>query len=213
MPPEKFSMNLTSIQKTYRRASGRYNLYFGRLFHPGRKTVVDLLESKPGDRILEVGVGTGLSLPLYSTEVKVTGIDISPEMLAKAQALVKEDDLKHVEALHVMNAEEMAFKDNSFDSVIAMYVATVVPSPKKFVEEMRRVCKPGGRIVILNHFADPKTIAGKAASMLAPFSQYLGWRPHLTLADFQEQTGLQYSRKIRINVFNMWTILVVENQK
>lgn len=206
-------MDLLSIQKAYKRYSKVYNFYFGWIFHPGRQTALELVDTKPGHRILEVGVGTGLSLPLYPKDVKVVGIDISEPMLSKARELVIEENLSHVEALEVMNAEEMTFPDNSFDSVVAMYVATVVPSPKKFVNEMKRVCKPNGRIVILNHFNSPHNLGGKLVSKLAPLSRHLGFRPDLKLEDFLADTGLKISNKISVNLFGVWDILLSENDK
>ncbi len=206
-------MDLISVQKVYKRYSKVYNFYFGWIFHPGRQNAIELVDTKPGHRILEVGVGTGLSLPLYPKDVKVVGIDISPHMLEKARELVKEENLSQVEALEVMNAEEMTFPDNSFDSVVAMYVATVVPNPKKFVQEMKRVCKPKGRIVVLNHFNSPHNVGGKIVSKLAPLSRHLGFRPDLKLEDFLEETGLKIQNKISVNLFGVWDILLSENDK
>ncbi|MFN7904934.1 MAG: class I SAM-dependent methyltransferase [Pseudobdellovibrionaceae bacterium] len=203
----------STIVKAYKRYAEYYNFYFGRIFHPGRKTAVDLAEQKNGTQILEVGVGTGLSLPLYLSEVSVTGIDISPQMLEQAKALVKNQSLGHVKDLKIMDAEDMTFADNTFDCVIAMYVATVVPNPAKFVEEVRRVCKPGGQMIFLNHFNDPTTTFGKAARLLGPFSKQLGWRPNLTLEQFLQETNLEVKKKISVNFADLWTILLSENKK
>jgi phosphatidylethanolamine/phosphatidyl-N-methylethanolamine N-methyltransferase len=202
-----------TIVNAYKRYADYYNFYFGRVFHPGRKTAVDLADQTPGNKILEVGVGTGLSLPLYSSEVQVTGIDISPQMLEHAKDLVQAQDLKHVTDLQIMDAENMSFADNSFDCVIAMYVATVVPNPQKFVDEVRRVCKPGGQMIFLNHFNDPKTTFGKAARLLTPFSKHLGWRPNFTLEQFLNETNLEVTKKISVNIADLWTILLSENKK
>lgn len=207
------SIDNGTIIQAYKRYAEYYNFYFGRVFHPGRKTAVDLADQKPGAKILEVGVGTGLSLPLYSDQVQVTGIDISPQMLEQAKLLVQEQNLKHVVDLQIMDAENMSFADNSFDCVIAMYVATVVPNPEKFVAEVRRVCKPGGQMIFLNHFNDPKTTFGKAAKLLTPFSKHLGWRPNLTLEQFLAETHLTVTKKISVNFADLWTILLSENKK
>lgn len=163
--------------------------------------------------MLEVGVGTGLSLPLYPKSVRVTGIDISPEMLAYAKKLVADENIENVDSLEVMDAEHTKFADNTFDSVVAMYVATVVPHPKDFVAEMQRVCKPGGHIILLNHFNDQGTLFGKGAGLLAPLTKYLGWRPNLTLEEFIRTTDVKIRNKISVNVFSLWTILVVKNEK
>lgn len=210
---DSMKLDIPSIKNAYRRYAKYYNFYFGWIFHPGRQTAVELINSQNGSKILEVGVGTGLSLPLYPKYVTVYGIDISPEMLKYARDLVRMDGLENVAKLEVMNAEEMTFPDNMFDTVVAMYVATVVPSPKKFIKEIRRVCKPGGRIIILNHFNQPETIGGKLVSNLSPLSKVLGFRPNLSLREFMEETALPISNKISVNLFGFWTILIAENDK
>jgi phosphatidylethanolamine/phosphatidyl-N-methylethanolamine N-methyltransferase len=206
-------LDIATIQKAYRRYAHLYNFYFGWIFHPGRQTAVELCNLKPGSKVLEVGVGTGLSLKLYPKSVKVTGIDISPEMLAYAKKLVADENLENIEALEVMDAEHTKFADNTFDSVVAMYVATVVPNPKDFVAEMQRVCKPGGHIILLNHFNDQTTMFGLGAGLLAPLSKYMGFRPNLTLEEFIRITDVKIRNKISVNVFSLWTILVVKNEK
>src|ERR1700726_3074780 len=145
-------MDLQDTIRTYRLFSGSYDFVFGPVFHPGRKEAVRIANTRPGQRILEVGVGTGLSLPFFRTDSKVTGIDVSAEMLAKARRRVERSKLRQVEALVEMDAENLTFADNSFDSVLALYVASVVPNPARFAAEMRRVCIPGGTIVLVNHF-------------------------------------------------------------
>src|SRR6266545_2875464 len=118
------------------------------------------MKCKPGESVLEVGVGTGLSLPLYPPSVKVTGIDVSPEMLERARALKERKGLNNVVALNYMDAEKMTFADSSFDKVVAMYVASVVPNAARLVQEMRRVCKPGGELWIVNHFRHANPVIG-----------------------------------------------------
>ena len=206
-------INIFAVQKAYKRWAKVYNFYFGWIFHPGRQTAVELVENIAGQHVLEVGVGTGLSLPLYPKQVKVTGIDISSHMLDRAKELVADDKLANVEELLVMNAEDMSFKDDSFDCVVAMYVATVVPSPKKFVNEMKRVCKPNGKIIILNHFNDQTRLFGKMAMLLTPISRQIGFRPNLSLAEFLQITGLKINNKISVNLFDIWTVLVIVNEK
>lgn len=206
-------LDVATIQKAYRRYAHLYNFYFGWIFHPGRQTAVELCNLKPESRVLEVGVGTGLSLPLYPKSVRVTGIDISPDMLSYAKKLVSDENLHNVEMLEVMDAEHTSFEDDTFDSVVAMYVATVVPNPKEFIAEMKRVCKPGGQIILLNHFNDQSTLFGKGASLLTPLTKYMGFRPNLTLDEFVKITGVKFANKISVNVFSLWTILVVKNEK
>src|SRR5205814_10228432 len=129
-----------------------YDIFFGPVFHPGRKEAVRIANDRPRQHILEVGVGTGLSLPHFRKDSRVTGIDVSEEMLAKARRRAERLRLSHVEVLRVMDAENLEFPDNSFDAVLALYVASVVPNPARFAAEMRRVCIPGGTIVVVNHF-------------------------------------------------------------
>ena len=159
-------MDLHDTIRTYRLFSGSYDIVFGPVFHPGRKDAVRIANDRPGQRILEVGVGTGLSLPHFRPDSRVTGIDVSAEMLAKAQRRAKRLRLAHVEGLQVMDAENLEFPDSSFDAVLALYVASVVPNPARFAAEMRRVCIPGGTIVVVNHFTSDNLLAaldGKAA--------------------------------------------------
>ena len=145
-------MDLQDTVKTYRLFAGPYDLVFGPVFHPGRKDAVRIANDLPGQRILEVGVGTGLSLPYFRADAEVTGIDVSAEMLARAHKRVERQNLRQVKALAVMDAENLTYADNEFDAVLARYVASVVPDPARFAAEMRRVCRPGGTIVIVNHF-------------------------------------------------------------
>ncbi len=132
-------MNIRAIEQAYRRYARFYDVCFGAVFQPGRRAIVDTMDCGCGERILEVGVGTGLSLPLYPQDVNVVGIDISRHMLAQARVRVARDRLANVAELVVMDAENMAFEDDSFDKVVAMYVASVVPDPGRLVDEMRRV--------------------------------------------------------------------------
>lgn len=202
-----------SLEKAYKRYSKFYDFVFGAVFHPGRKTAVAKLNCQPGDRVLEVGVGTGLSLPMYSPDVKVTGIDLSNEMLEKARKRVEEENLVQVERLVQMDAQEMTFPDNSFDKVIAMYVASVVPDIAKLAKEIRRVCKPGGTIIFLNHFENKNPVVKKAESLIQPLAKYLGFHPDFPLEEFFEKTKFEVKEKIPVNVLDYWTVLVGENKK
>src|SRR5215469_9009623 len=143
-------MDLRDTVRTYRWVSGSYDFVFGPVFHPGRKDAVRIANDRPAQRILEVGVGTGLSLPHFRVDAQVTGIDVSTEMMAKARRRVERRKLEQVEALLEMDAENMSFPDNSFDAVLALYVASVVPNPARLADEIRRVCIPGGTIVVVN---------------------------------------------------------------
>ena len=205
-------MDIDAIRKSYRRYARSYDFYFGAVFQPGRKAVIDSMNCHSGDAILEVGVGTGLSLPLYPDDVHVTGIDLSVDMLARAEARLRRDGLKHVELLE-MDAEYMTFADNSFDKVVAMYVASVVPHPKDLVDEMQRVCRPGGEIYIVNHFHSANPVLGRIEKLLAPLSKLMGFRPDFSLEAFIRETGLEVMSSVPVNLLGYWTLLHARNNK
>ena len=127
--------------------------------------------------MLEVGVGTGLSLPTYGRHLEIVGIDLSPEMLEKARERVAAEGLDNVAELHEMDASDLKFPDASFDTVVAMYVMTVVPDPEKVMRELSRVCRPGGEVIIVNHFSAEEGMRGWVERRMAPFADMLGWRP------------------------------------
>ena len=206
-------MELEAIRKAYRRYARLYDLYFGALFQPGRKAVIERMHCRPGDRVLEVGVGTGLSLPLYPAGVHVTGIDISPEMLQRAQVRLTREGRPGDIELHVMDAERMAFASDRFDKVVAMYVVSVVPHPQRLVDEMRRVCKPTGEIFIVNHFHSPNPIVGGVESLLAPLSRLVGFHPDFRLDTFVRDTNLEVVDKQPVNLFGYWNLLRALNNK
>jgi phosphatidylethanolamine/phosphatidyl-N-methylethanolamine N-methyltransferase len=205
-------LDIDAIQKSYRRYAHVYDFYFGAVFEPGRRAVIDRMHCRPGERILEVGVGTGLSLPLYPDHVLVTGIDLSVEMLARARARLKRDGLDNVE-LFEMDAERMNFADDSFNKVVAMYVASVVPHPDRLVAEMHRVCKPGGELFIVNHFHSTNPLIAWLEKMIAPLSSMLGFRPDFSLDKFLRDTGLEVLDKSQVNLLGYWTLLRAVNNK
>lgn len=205
-------MDLDAIRKSYRRYAQSYDFYFGAVFQPGRRAVIDLMSCRSGDRILEVGVGTGLSLPLYPTDVHITGIDISVEMLEKAQTRKQRDMLRNVE-LYEMDAEATAFEDASFDKVVAMYVASVVPNPKRLVDEMRRVCKPQGELFIVNHFHSDNPVLARCEKLLAPLSKLVGFHPDFPMDDFIQETSLDVLDRTPVNFLGYWTLLRARNNR
>jgi phosphatidylethanolamine/phosphatidyl-N-methylethanolamine N-methyltransferase len=206
-------MDLQDTLRTYRFYSGSYDLVFGPVFHPGRKDAVRIANDGPGQRILEVGVGTGLSLPYFRKDAEVTGIDVSAEMLAKAEQRVERRGLKQVRALRVMDAEAMTFADNEFDAVLALYVASVVPNPGRLAAEMRRVCRPGGTIVIVNHFASDNPAMRFIEKRLAPLAGKIGFHADFPLDAFLAESELSV-REIRpSNLFGYWKLLRCVNNK
>lgn len=206
-------MNLDAVKSAYRRYARVYDVLFGPVFHPGRRFVVESLNCRPGDSVLEVGVGTGLSLPLYPEYVKVTGIDVSAEMLAKARERVAKLDLAQVGDVLEMDAEDMRFADGSFDKVVAMYVVSVVPNPHQLVREMRRVCKPGGDIFIVNHFRSDNPLLSTPERLLAPLSKFAGFRPDMDLKAFVESAELEVCEVYNANLFGYWKVLRCRNTK
>ena len=205
-------MDIDAIRKSYRRYARVYDFYFGAVFEPGRRAVINRMQCRPGNQILEVGVGTGLSLPLYPDHVFLTGIDLSAEMLAYAHSRVERDGLANVD-LFEMDAEQMSFADNSFDKVVAMYVASVVPHPDRLVAEMRRACKPGGELFIVNHFHSRHPVVARLEKMIAPLSRMLGFRPDFSLDKFLQDTGLEVVDKSQVNLLGYWTLLRAVNNK
>ncbi len=177
-------MDLKSVGTSYRRWAPIYDATFGRITTPGRRRAVKYINNRAGS-LLEVGVGTGLSLRDYRPHLQVTGIDYSHDMLAKAQAKVKAEKLAHVAELRQMDARTLDFPDASFDTVVAMYLVSVVPEPERVVAEMARVCKPGGEVLIINHFARDDGFLGWLERVFAPFANTLGWH-----SDFRIETVL-----------------------
>lgn len=206
-------MDIDSVKKAYRRYAPLYDTYFGAVLHQGRKRVVELMNCRPGELVLEVGVGTGLSLRLYAPSVRIIGIDVSPEMLERARLLRQRAKLDNVLALEEMDAEQMSFPDDTFDKVTAMYVASVVPHPVRLVNEMRRVCKPDGELFIVNHFHRSNTVMGSIERLISPLSKILGFHPDLPLDKFVAETGLDIIESSPVNYFGYWTLLRARNNK
>jgi phosphatidylethanolamine/phosphatidyl-N-methylethanolamine N-methyltransferase len=200
-------MHIQAVKAAYRRYARIYDVIFGAVLQPGRRAVLEALKLRPGDRVLEVGVGTGISLPLYPRDVRITGIDVSREMLEKARARVARAKLTNIEALLEMDAEAMAFPDASFDKVVAMYVVSVVPRPEKLLEELHRVCRPDGDIFIVNHFQSDNPIIGGLERVLAGFSSQIGLNPDLDLR--QVVPAAQNGDVQRVNFF--WRMVRLRN--
>lgn len=206
------TLDIEAIRKSYKRYAAGYDLLFGGVFHAGRTTLVQRMDLQPGDRVLEVGVGTGLSLPLYPADVEITGIDLSPEMLERAQRRCQRLGMQSRVRLELMDAESMSFDEATFDKVAAMYVATVSPQPARLIEEMGRVCKPGGDLFVLNHFSSSNPVLGGIERMLAPLSRRLGWRPDFSLEEFLWETRLDLVERIPVNLFGYWMLLHARNR-
>ena len=200
------------VKRAYKIYAPAYDLVFDWIFRPGRKTAVACLDVQENDRVLEVGIGTGLNLPLYPPNCRLTGIDLSEEMLVKAQAKVEELRLGNA-ILKVMDAGAMDFGDNEFDRAMATYVISAVPDPVGVLREMRRVVKPGGRIVILNHFRSERRVVGTLEDLVAPVCTRLGWKSNLPLEPLLSQVGLLPDAVTKVNLLNGWRLLTCVNRK
>jgi phosphatidylethanolamine/phosphatidyl-N-methylethanolamine N-methyltransferase len=174
-----------AVERIYRRWAPIYDVVFGGVFELGRRAVVAAAE-RAGRRILEVGVGTGLSLPYYSAKSCVFGIDISEEMLRKARQRVAAKQLLHVEGLAIMDAEALNFADASFDAVVAQCVVNTVPNPQVALEEFARLLRPGGEIILLNRIGaetGPRLVFER---MFQPIANQLGWRSDFPWSRFDQ---------------------------
>lgn len=200
-----------AMQRAYALFAPVYDLLFGSVLAHGRRAAVHGLGLHSGDRVLEVGVGTGLSLSDYPPDVRVTGIDLAPEMLARARARVSRQGLANVEALQTMDAGNLGFDAHTFDVVIAMYVVSVVDDPLQVVAEMRRVCKPGGKLVIVNHFRTRSRAIRAAEVFLKPLHRAVRFRSDLDLEMFKAQAALNVERALPVNVFGYSTVLYCRN--
>ena len=179
------------VERAYARWAPIYDLVFGAVFDRGRRAAIAAAE-RIGGRILEVGVGTGISLPDYARANRLVGVDLSEPMLRKARARVAEYALSNVELLAVMDAERLALPDESFDVVVAQYVITAVPHPEATLDEFARLVRPGGEIVLVNHIGAESGPRALFEQWFAPLARRLGWRPEFrfrTLSDWAERHG------------------------
>jgi len=199
-------MDAASVRHAYRRWAPVYDFTFGLIAEAGRKHAVQIINRRKG-RVLEVGVGTGLSLPCYGSHLTITGIDLSPEMLAKAQDKVERKKLDNVAALHEMDAGALAFPDESFDTVVAMYVMTVVPEPERVMRELERVCAAGGEVILVNHFSQDEGVRGFIERRLAPFADLIGWRPVFGLDQVLVCEDLRLAERRALRPLGLFTML------
>lgn len=205
------TMDQAAITAAYRRYAPIYDLVFGPVFEPGRRRLVKALNCRPGDEVLEVGVGTGLSLRYYPSHARVTGIDLSPHMLARASVQVRRHALRNVN-LMAMDVQALSFPDASFDKIAALYVASVVPDPAQMMRELERVCRPGGEVVVVNHFTRNDGVIARIERGLAPLTRSLGFRPLFPMDEFITMTRLELTEATRVNAFGYWTLLRFRNR-
>ena len=206
-------MELSAVKNSYARWAPIYDKTFGIATSAGRKKAVGFINGSEARDVLEVGVGTGLALPLYREDLSVTGIDFSEDMLTKARAKVQEMGLQHVQELSQMDARELSYEDASFDVVAAMHIVSVVPEPERVMAEMARVCRPGGKIVITNHFARQSGFLSVLEKISAPFENLLGWHSDFEISAVLGQPDLKVAEKSSLPPFGMMTFLVLEKKE
>jgi phosphatidylethanolamine/phosphatidyl-N-methylethanolamine N-methyltransferase len=199
-------MNEATIRTAYRRWAPVYDHTFGRITAEGRKHAVEMINRRAG-RVLEVGVGTGLSLPDYGRHLEIVGIDMSPEMLDKARERVAAEGLINITGLYEMDAGDLQFPDASFDTVVAMYVITVVPDPEGVMRELSRVCRPGGDVILINHFSAEEGMRGWVERRMAPFADKLGWRPVFDVDRVMVCKDLALVEKRGLRPFGLFTMM------
>ena len=184
---------------------------FGGVSAFGRRRAVEAANLLPGPRVLEVGVGTGLALPLYRPDFDVVGVDLSREMLLKAHQKVAEQKLTQVRGLLEMDAENMAFAPASFDIAVAMFTASVVPDAKKLFAEMSRVVRPGGHLLFVNHFAAEGGFRWWVERSMAPLARVLGWHPDFMLTDLLDPTTTRVETREPCPPAGLFTLVKVRN--
>jgi len=188
-----------------------YYEFFRRVFYPRIARVIRSLAIEPGARVLELGVGTGLSLDAYPSHCQVTGIDLAPDMLERAQDKVNRNAWRYI-TLEQGDALDLKFPDDSFDYVMAFHVVSVVPDPDRMMTEARRVCRPGGTITIVNHFRSPKPAIARLQRTIDPITRWLGWTT-LHLGDVLDHRMLHVERQWKTSPRSLFTIVVARNAK
>jgi phosphatidylethanolamine/phosphatidyl-N-methylethanolamine N-methyltransferase len=194
------------VEGVYDKLASVYDLIFGPTLHPGRVRAIQRMDIRPGTRVLEVGVGTGINLLLYPHDCRVTGIDFSASMLERARERVFRKGVNNARLLQ-MDAQDLKFPDDTFDIVYAPYLISVVPDPVKVACEMRRVCRPGGRLIFLNHFLSPGFLLSRTERLISPFTVHIGFKADLDLTAFLAQAGLQPVSIEKVNVPRIWSLV------
>jgi phosphatidylethanolamine/phosphatidyl-N-methylethanolamine N-methyltransferase len=205
------ALSVTAVENdfvtgVYEKLASVYDFTFGPTLHAGRLQAIQRMGILSGDRVLEVGVGTGINASLYPRDCAVTGIDLSSSMLEKARERVARKGIWNVRLLE-MDAADVKFADNTFDIVYAPYLISVVPDPVVVAREMRRVCRPGGRIVILNHFRSPNPLLASLERAISPFTVHIGFKSDLDLPAFLAQADLKPVSIEKVNVPRIWSLV------
>jgi len=205
-PAQVEKHELPHRSRIYSDLSGFYDHVFTHVFSRRINHVVGGLKIPPGARVLEVGIGTGLSLEAYPSHAQVTGIDLSQEMLDRAN--LKRDPVRHSHIkLRQMDGLDMDFPSDYFDFVTAFHVVTVVPHPARLIEEMTRVCKPDGQVVIINHFSSPRPAIRKVVNLVDPLTRKLGWSTRLSLDDCINGAPLSLENRYKTSPWSLFTVV------
>lgn len=209
----KMAMDADAVRAAYRRWAGFYDAGFGGISKYARQQAVSAVNNLPGTKVLEVGVGTGLALPWYNADKRITGIDLSVDMLARARERVAQDHMPNIDNLLEMDAEATSFETDSFDVAVAMFVASVVPNPRRLLAEMQRVVRPGGWVLFVNHFAAQRGWRAWIEKAMAPASHSLGWHP-----DFPMDALLPTEERARATItemrpFGLFTLVQLHNHE
>ena len=194
------------VEGVYDKLAKVYDLTFGPTLHPGRLQAIQRMDIQPGERVIEVGVGTGINLSLYPKNCSVTGIDFSGSMLEKARERAQRKGIRNMRLLQ-MDAGDLKFSDGSFDIVYAPYLISVVPDPVKVAQEMHRVCRPGGRIIFLNHFLSPNPLLSRVERWISPYTIHIGFKADLDLPAFLAQANLHPVSIEKVNVPRLWSLV------
>jgi len=197
--------------KLYYEFSHLYDRLFTRVFYPRIEQVVQSLGIQPGARVLEVGVGTGLSFSAYPNHCQVTGIDLAPDMLEQAQQKITHNGWRHLSVLE-MDAMNLKFPDSAFDYVMAFHVVSVVPDAGRLMREMLRVSKPGATIVVINHFRSRLRVLAAIDSLIEPVTRRLGWHT-LSLQKVVSTVPMEIVRAYKTNARSLFTIVIGQCRK
>jgi phosphatidylethanolamine/phosphatidyl-N-methylethanolamine N-methyltransferase len=208
--PSTRALSVAAVEtSSYDNIASVYDWTYGPALHAGRLASIKKLRLRPGDEVLEVGVGTGLNAALYPRFVSVTGIDVAEEMLEKAEQRLAARDVRNVRLVQ-MDAARLDFPDNSFDLVYAPYVINVVPDPVAVATEMHRVCRPGGCFVILNHFLSSNRFAAWVERLISPLTVHAGFKSDVDLSAFLAQAHLCPLSIEKVGVLPIWTLITCE---
>lgn len=192
--------------RLYRNLTPAYEMVWPLLARRNIWSSIKALGINPGERVLEVGVGTGLSLRAYPSHASITGVDLSEEMLELANDRIKEFNWSHVNVMP-MNAEELHFPDASFDVVTSFHVVSVVSNPKRMMSELIRVCRPGGRILIVNHFRSSNPWIARMVDSAGAVTRHLGWRTDLKFDDVVSELPLRLDRRYKPSPVSLFTVM------